>query len=207
MLELAQQGPEYCFIVGIDPGSTTMGVAALAVRIEDLALLRVDSFTIDANKPCGGRTIAPGLEELYPARSVRMIEINKRLQTAFDHYQPLQIACETPFYNPRNPNAYGVLVEVVKTVEMAVREWNPWRPLYRIEATAAKKSVGPSNEADRLRLKAIKDSKERIKETVRIFPPLQFLDLEKMSEHEIDATVVGYCQLQRLRARDFSIGS
>lgn len=207
MLELAQQGPDYCFIVGIDPGSVTMGVAALAVRIDDLTLLRVDSFTIDANKPCGGRVTSPWLEETYTARSIRMMEINKRLQTAFDHYQPLQVACEVPFYNPRNPNAYGVLVEVVKTVEAAVYEWNPWRPLYRIEATAAKKSVNPSNEADRLRIKAIKDSKQRIKETVRIFPPLQFLDLEKMSEHEIDATVVGFCQLQRLRNRDFSIGS
>lgn len=184
-----------------------MGVAALAVRIEDLALLRVDSFTIDANKPCGGRTTSPFLEEIYPARTVRMMEIANRLSTAFDYYQPLQVACEIPFFNPRNPNAYGVLMEVVKVVETTVRQWNPWRPLYRIEATAAKKSVNPALESERQRIKAIKDSKERIKETVRIFPELHFLDLDAMSEHAIDATVVGYCQLQRLRNRDFTVGS
>lgn len=205
MLQLAQEGPDHFFIVGIDPGSTTMGVAALAVRISDLELLRIDSFTIDANKPCGGKSYPSSLEETYPARSVRMLEISRRLANAFDYYTPLQIACETPFYNPRNPNAYGVLVEVVKTVEIAVRDWNPWRPLYRIESTAAKKSVSPTDEDERKRLRLIKDSKERIKETVRIFPPLQFLDLSKMSEHEIDAVVVGYCQLLRLRNRDFTV--
>lgn len=192
-------------IVGIDPGSTTMGVASLELDMLDLRILSIETFLIQADAPTGGVRLPEGLLEYYPPRSIRMREITRRLNDAFDHYRPVQIACEAPFYNPRNPNAYGVLVEVVKTVEDAVRAWNPWRPLYRIEATSAKKAVNPLNPTDAARIKTIKDSKVRIKEAVRIFPELSFVDLDKLSEHEIDAIVVGYCQLTRLRARDFSI--
>lgn len=205
MYPITLSGPESFFIVGIDPGSTTMGVAALEVRIKDKALLRIDSFTIDANKPCGGRPVQAWKEEFYPPRAVRMDEIKIRLTNTFNHYQPLQIACESPFYNPRNPNAYGVLVEVVKVVEETVKAWSAWRPLYRIESTAAKKAINPSNKAEHDRLKLIKDSKVRIKEAVRIYPELSFLNLDSMSEHAIDAAVVGFCQLQRLRTGDYSI--
>lgn len=182
-----------------------MGVAALEVRIADKALLRADSFTVNTVKPCGGRSLQSWKEELYPPRATRMDEIKIRLHQALTHYHPLQVACEMPFYNPRNPNAFGVLVEVVKVVEETVRAWSGWHPLYRIEATAAKKSINPSNESERLRLRQIKDSKDRIKETVRIYPELSFLNLDTMSEHEIDAVVVGYCQLQRLRAGDYNV--
>ena len=192
-------------IVGIDPGSTTMGVACLGVSLNNLSLKSVETFQITADQPTGGVKLADGLLEYYPPRSIRMLEIQRRLQTAFDFYQPVQIACESPFYNPRNPNAYGVLVEVVKTVEDTVRSWNPWRPLYRIESTAAKKSVNPTNDQLAKELKLIKDSKLRIKEAVRIFPELHMLNLDIMTEHEIDAVVVGYCQLTRLRLGDYSI--
>lgn len=198
-------GPTSFFILGIDPGSTTMGVAALEINIADKALLRADSFTIDANKPCGGREVQSWKEEFYPPRTQRMDEIKIRLTHAMNHYQPLQIACETPFFNSLHPSAYGVLVEVVKVVEETVRAWSAWRPLYRVEATAAKRSVNPTNKEEALRLKQIKNSKDRIRETVRIFSELSFLNLDTMSEHEVDAVVVAYCQLQRLRANDYTI--
>lgn len=205
MINPALGGPTSFFILGIDPGSTTMGVAALEVRIADKALLRADSFTIDANRPCGGRQVQSWKEELYAPRSARMDEIRTRLTHALNHYHPLQVACEAPFFNSLHPSAYGVLVEVVKTVEETVKAWSGWHPLYRIESTAAKRSINPQNKDEAARLKLIKNSKDRIKETVRIFPALSFLNLETMSEHEIDAVVVGYCQLQRLRANDYSI--
>lgn len=206
LLNIASLGPKHFIILGIDPGSSNLGIAALHVNIDTMDVQGCEMVTLNALKPTGGRQINNWMLDTHSERSMRLRELAWMLGQQFMLHRPLLIACEAPFFNPRNPNAYQVLVEVMKTVENALYAWNPWRPLYRIETTAAKKAVAPLDPVLLAESKLIKDSKEKIKFCVVHHPVLSnFINPLIHDEHSIDAAVVAYTQLLRIRNGDYSI--
>ena len=205
-LNFAQQGPEYFTILGIDPGSTTMGVSAMHVNFATLQIHGAELLTLHALKPTGGRQINQWMLDTHSERSMRLRELAWMLGQQLMYQRPVFVACEAPFFNPRNPNAYQVLVETMKVIENTVYAWNPWRPLYRIETTVAKKAVAPKDPAGILALKAIKDSKEKVRFCVERHPEIaKWVNYAIHDEHNVDALIVAYAQLTRIRANDFSI--
>lgn len=203
---VANSGPSYFTILGVDPGSTTMGIAALRVNIADLAITDASLTTIHALQLDSGRATNDWMLETHSARSMRLRELAWMLGQHLVIERPLFVVSEAPFFNPRNPNAYQVLVETMKVIENAVYAWNPWRPLYRIETTVAKKAVMPSDSNLLAQFKAIKDNKEKVSFSVKHHSELsRLVNFDLHDEHAIDALIVAYTQLVRLRNNDFTI--
>ncbi|MHC5924274.1 hypothetical protein ACYT6T_10925, partial [Streptococcus pyogenes] len=71
-------------------------------------------------------------------------EISKRFTWILEHYQPIQVATELPFFNALHPSAFSPLVQTLSMLENTIYQWNPFKPLYRIENTTAKALIYPA---------------------------------------------------------------
>lgn len=192
-------------ILGIDPGTTTIGFCAMQIDPLTTERLGFEAFTIHAERPCGGRQFNSDLLESHSNTFAKLREIGERFDSILRYYQPVQVATELPFFNSFHPNAYAPLVQVLTMLETRVYEWNPHKPLYRIENTTAKALIYPTSKEERKKIQAIKGSKDRILACLRQHPDFQWIPLDTLDEHSIDACLIAECQRRRLKASDFEV--
>ena len=193
------------YLLGIDPGTTTVGFCAMQVDPLTLERLSFDAFTIHAERPCGGRFTNEELLDTHSALFVRLQEIRLRFTNILEHYRPVQVATELPFFNSLHPTAFAPLIQVLATLEDALYHWNPNHCLYRIENTTAKALIYPSSKEERKKIHAIKGSKYRILACLEQHPDFQWIDRERYDEHSIDAILIAEAQRRRLKASDFEV--
>lgn len=183
-----------------------LGMCALHIDYNTLRIVGSEIRTMNMNKPSGGRRVNDWMAETHSDRAVRIREMAWMLGGVFLEIRPVAVACEAPFFNPSRPNAYQVLVEVMKTIENTLYHWNPQRPLYRIETSVAKAAVSPTATDLKFQMKLLKDSKDKVAFAVKHHPELApWVNFDLDDEHGIDAAVVAYAQLLRFRNGDFSI--
>lgn len=205
-LGIAQSGPDVFSIMGLDPGSFTFGTALIYVDITSLQIRSANMQTFNAMDPTGGRQVNHWMLDTHAPRAMRFRELAWMLGQSLVINRPTVVACESPFFNPSNPNAYQVLVEGMKTVENALYAYDPTYPLYRIDNTSAKKAIMPTAPDAIEHLKSIKDSKLKVQFCVSIHPELsRLVNFNIHDEHSIDALIIGYTQLQRLRVGNYAI--
>ena len=175
-------------IVGIDPGSKTLGVCLLYFNVVTMQITKVVPSTyVSDNLPS-----EPMLAILHSDRVSRVKAHEENLLNIFLENNPIAISTEAPFYNPRMPGAYGVLVEVICTIRNAVIRFSDTMPLYQVDPSSVKKAIGAKGNADK---DGVRDCIKNIPEIIsNLNNPL-----DKLDEHSIDATAVAYHQLQAYR--------
>lgn len=193
------------YILGIDPGTTTIGFCAMEIDPLTCERKSFEAFTVNAEKPCGGRQFNMDLTESHSAIFARLKEISNRFDSILRHYKPVQVATELPFFNAFHPNAYSPLVQVLAMLENTVYEWNPHKPLYRIENTTAKALIYPTSKEERKKIQAIKGSKDRIIACIKQHADFGWIPINELDEHSIDACLIAECQRRRLAESDFDI--
>jgi Holliday junction resolvasome RuvABC endonuclease subunit len=188
MLHIPQDSATTANIIGIDPGSENIGVACIEFDINTLAIVNTQAFTITGSKLMVKDS---WLIETHGERIARIKALKERLIEIFCEVNPLMIACETPFFNPRRPNAFAVLVEVLLAIKEAVRDFDFWKVVYSIDPPTVKKSVYAPGNADKVKMK----------ESIMALPDIKFkgnITLDKLDEHSIDAIAVAYCRYREL---------
>lgn len=205
-------GPQYFTIFGVDPGTVTFGTAAMHVDIQTLQVVGLEMRTLNANKPSGGRMRNEWMLETHSERAMRMRELAWMLGSQLEYFRPLYVASEAAFYDGLHPNAYGPLVECVKTVENTVYAWNAWRPLFRIETTVAKAAIAPETKELKQEFKELSKSKALPTSKAKVlWCALRHSEFSKIiasvpfDEHSLDAAVIAYAQLLRIRQGNFEI--
>ena len=191
MLTMPQGSSDTVSIVGIDPGTQNLGVAVLLINIVSFKIVYSEAWTIVGSRLAGKDSWA---EELHGARFSRIAALEQNLLNIFRHFRPLEIACESPFYSQRHPQAFGALTEVICGVRNAVINYDQWKYLHLIDPPSVKQAVGAKGNAQ----------KEIIKEKILQLTelcysgniPIQFLD-----EHSIDALAVGYSCYKTLKEK------
>lgn len=180
-----------CSIMGIDPGSTNLGVAILNFDLMSKAIISTEAFTINADRLVLNNS---WLSENYDNKTARISALRERLLDIMDYYDPVAIACESPFYNPKRPQAYGVLVEVLSMIRNVVIEHDDWKQLHLIDPSSVKQAVGAPGNA----------SKEIMTDHVSRMMELNILRDCVLDEHSTDATAVAYCKYKRLTRNEVS---
>lgn len=176
-------------IIGIDPGSETLGVCELRFRPQDLSITTIQAFTYHASKLHSNSQY----HDTHGDRLSRIYSLYHALLHLFHTAQPICIACESPFINVRRPQAYGALVEVVSgAIHRAVSEYSTHHPLYMVDPPSVKRAVGAKGNADKLEVQYA------MSQIPEITIPLQ-RGLASLDEHSVDACAVAYHQLQQLR--------
>lgn len=173
-------------ILSIDPGTTHTGYALLTVDHSQMKIVAAKAWTVHADKCI---TDEDWDVHLYNERFARVKQHGAIFYHYLKKYQPVSVVCESPFYNPKRPNAYGALLEIVLTIRAALYRFDKWLYLHQIDPSTAKKNIGvPGNSND----------KSLIKQSLLQHPDFKNANLQDFDEHAADALAIGYCHLQRL---------
>lgn len=188
MLTLPNDNTTQACIVGIDPGSETLGVCIMHFNVVTLGITRIAPMTFTGSK----LPTDPMLAILHGDRVSRVKAHEDNLFNIFIENSPIAVSTESPFYNPRMPGAYGALVEVICGIRNAVIRYSDVKPLYKVDPSSVKQAIGAKGNADK---NAVRDYVSKIPELINnLDNPLCSLD-----EHSIDAMAVAYHQLLSYR--------
>lgn len=175
-------------IVGIDPGSKTLGLSLLLFDIRTLEIVSSQAYTIRADKLANGSWES----EFHGDRLGRINAIKNKLLEVFRHAQPYLIATESPFYSFKHPNAYGVLMEVIGAIRQAAIEYDMFTGVYEIDPPTVKNAVGAKGNA----------KKEEVRERIlKMSDQLHFrgpVPIDQLDEHSLDALAVAYSRYKTL---------
>lgn len=188
-LPLDEEPCQYFSIIGIDPGSETMGISEIRVDIQTLKIIQTKAWTVTGSKMT---TDDCWLAVLHSHRLVRIRALKQNLISVFNIVKPTIVACESPFYNSKRPNAFGVLVETLGAIRDAVIEYDIWLPLYLIDPSTIKKSVDAPGNADKNKMK------ENVCKMSEVLKYCGDVSLQDLDEHSIDAIATAYCKYKTL---------
>jgi Holliday junction resolvasome RuvABC endonuclease subunit len=176
-------------LIGIDPGSETLGVSILSFDA-NFTIRRLEAATFIGSK-------LPRLEDtelVHGARHARIQAHYHNLLSLLLQYQPIAIACESPFFQAARPQAYGALTEVVGMIRAALLTYRPNLELNLIDPPTVKKAVGAKGNAGKDGVKNAIINHQVIDSHYRGVVPIWELD-----EHSLDAIAVVYGYFQALR--------
>lgn len=183
MLQLPKDASAIASIVGIDPGTETLGLSVLEF---DLVAFRIQSIWAATYR--GSRLPASEwLGYIHGDRERRIAAHKSNLLEILHRYRPLYVCCESPFYNQKRPSAYGALTEIVCALRETVQQYDAWKPLYLVDPPSVKRAVNAPGNAGK---DIVKSSILQIEELTSVSKtPIAILD-----EHSIDAMAVAYAQ-------------
>jgi Holliday junction resolvasome RuvABC endonuclease subunit len=178
-------------IVGIDPGTDTLGVSVLDLDLADGSISLVTSQTFHGSKLIRGYQ---EMEETMGARFARLHVLEQLLVDAFHEEQPHSIISESPYFNSRRPQAYGALVEAMAMIGRAVYRYHSRMPLLTVDPASNKANLkvsGKSGDKELMKAAVLKQAD--------ILNP-HHIDLAQLDEHSIDSASVGYYRACQVRA-------
>lgn len=180
------QGSTRYRIIGIDPGTDTLGASLLEVDLATRIIDILESQTFEGSK------LAKSYENIaayHGDRTARLIAHEDNLYGYFVYAQPHSIICESPFSNKRFPQAYAALTECVSHIRRAVMRYDGFKPLLQVDPPTAKLAVG---------VKARGTTKDDVKigllkaiKAGHLHNPNN-IDIGELDEHSVDAIVVAY---------------
>lgn len=189
MLVIPKDSPSLVSVIGIDPGSETLGLAVLTYDLQTKLIVGCKANTYVGSKL---RYNSPWIEEIHGARTARIKAHEENLVNIFKIERPVAIACESPFFNQRRPQAYGALTEVATAIRNAVLEYNEWLRLYFYDPPTVKRAVKAAGNA----------LKDEVKAKVKQLDNLNYngdKPLDSLDEHSIDSIAVAYCHYLKMR--------
>lgn len=169
-------------ILGIDPGTNTLGVAVIDLDLATKQMTAVLGTTFSGNHLAGNFDY---IAEVYGDRAAKLRGHEDNLYYFMHEIQPHCVIAESP-YMGRFPQAFSALVECVNSVYRAVLRYNRTMPLLMIDPPSVKKSVGMMGRLA---------GKEPVRIAVSKLTHLQFapgFTLDSLDEHGVDALAVAY---------------
>ena len=187
-----------CYLLGIDPGSSTLGVAILELDSITFSIVATTAYTIEATK----LELFNTLDLRLPERERRLRAISKAISLCLEDYKPLTLAIESPFFNSRKPSAYAVLIETMYVLKQTARAYDLNLPIIEVDPPTAKKAIGvrrlKAKERRRLKL----TTKDLVREALLPLTALKLTsDIDSLDEHSLDAIAVAYSSYKQILAR------
>jgi Holliday junction resolvasome RuvABC endonuclease subunit len=192
MLALPEQAGYTALIIGIDPGSNTLGFSEIYFDVRDLSIIKSVARTLK-----GASILGPlGLSQSHSDRYCRIFSLAKEILKNFVELEPNFVICESPFISSRQPMAYGALMEIVFAVRRAVLDYDSTQPMDTVDPPRAKKAVGAPGNAKKPEMQS---AVIKLKDEFKLDELLSDAPLESLDEHSIDALAIAYFKLQSLR--------
>lgn len=170
-------------IIAVDPGDN-IGISIYTLNDINYNIVNITTTTI---------TLSNRVSVDNKINSImidRIHYLNKYFFKLLKEYKPLVVVSEAAFLNSRFPKAVMILSQYIASIELAIRKYNKNIKLIRYPPKFIKKKIGATGNADKNdMLKCVKTIKNIIK----------FIDVEQVSEHEIDSLAIGYVCIEELR--------
>lgn len=170
-------------IVGIDPGTETLGLSIFTFDALSVELQKVAAYTFVGSKlPYYSDDIAALHGDRYARLRAHQLNLLRILQLV----RPVAIVSESPFFNPRRPAAGAALVETIDCIRRAIYQYDQFRVLQLVDPSSVKNAVGAKGNAGK------DDVKKAMLKLASSLPFDATTPFEYMSEHAIDAVAVAY---------------
>jgi Holliday junction resolvasome RuvABC endonuclease subunit len=175
-------------LLGIDPGTDTLGVAITDVSIDTYEPTLVYADTFVASREIRGR---PWAEELRGGRDLRLVSHYERLYELMRLTTPTLVSAESPFLGRGRVDAFAALVECHAMLRAVCWDYSPSLYLRRIDPITVKNAVGVSH------IKTTKDDVRAAILTLYQESCAEEVPLLELDEHAIDATAVNHAVLRK----------
>jgi len=173
--------PAYHYVVGIDPGTTNLGVSLFKICNKTNNILSISTFNIRVK----------GKVELGD----RINFMGDSLGLIFKKYKPVVVAVETPFVSIRRIQAAIPLArmfqQIVSVVRSSSKDSGVAFTTLEVTPTEAKKTAGGTGRCD-------KDCMRKLLEQHTVLKDLLLDDINDMSEHEVDAVFIALVAVNKL---------
>lgn len=173
-------------LISVDPGLNNVGISVYKILLPPFFKIeRIEAFTLSAPRlidDCGLD------DEDYTERTIKRHVIMSHFKKILETYVPDVVASESPFFNPKMPNSFAVLTEVIASLFDQVILYNPRCKFSVIPPKLVKKTFGVAG----------MKGKDVVKEAVAKVPSVMDAlvnDINRLDEHSIDAIAVGYSWL------------
>jgi Holliday junction resolvasome RuvABC endonuclease subunit len=173
------------YIVSIDPGNTTTGVAIYEIDYQTQRVISIEAMTLQSIRLVDHTELDP---DQYSESLIKLHRLTDTLTEILLQYQPVEIVSESCFYHRVHPAAYGSLLTVINAYRTATIRHNPNVMFYTIEPIVIKRTI---------RVDSIKEKTDVAKAIMRIPEIMSVLvtPIEMLDEHAIDAIAIGYTHL------------
>ena len=169
-------------IISIDPGINNCGISVIDISTqfevkESILVKNARKFT-EPEK---------AVETVYGNRTVKVQAIINKLEELLVKYPDVtMLTIEAPFYNALTPMAYGSLLEVIFAVKYDfIIKHNLQFKL--IEPLLVKKHFAKDHKAKKEHMRAFLITRKKDGSVV-----MPTIEVDDMSEHEIDSVAVGF---------------
>jgi Holliday junction resolvasome RuvABC endonuclease subunit len=166
--------------LGVDPGSMECGVSIYNIR--DYKIASVEALTLVTDKVC----LRPSLSDEYHSdRQLRLEKLCLAFRQILETHMPVLVACESPFFNPSRPGAFGSLTEVMTLLRMTTIGFSPVVRFVVFAPQEVKQTFKRSGQKGKIVMKeALAENQDLMS---KLIVPFELLD-----EHSVDAIAVGY---------------
>lgn len=184
MIAIPKWSPTTINLLGIDPGTTKLGVSIMEVSLLTREIINVTAFTLRGDKLANHYL----LDSHYGNRHSRIHGMMDYLSHICNEYQPFAIISEAPFYNPRAPGAFEALVNVIDALRIMVSNYDLFKNLIVVDPSSIKNSVGAKGGANKI---TIKEAVLNIPEITNNYDNRDD-HITALDEHAIDSIAVNY---------------
>jgi Holliday junction resolvasome RuvABC endonuclease subunit len=162
-------------LIGIDPGSTHMGVSIFDIDDNTLELKNIITYSIDASKV----DVNNGLNFHI---THRLNYLANTFYNILQEYYPVAITIENPFINRFRPGSVIPLAKNLALIENVTLDFDSSIFINRISPSEAKNAIGMKGGVN----------KDSMRDALNRHEIKKYLtkDIDDMTEHEIDATAI-----------------
>lgn len=165
-------------IVGIDPGTSTLGLAVLEIDATTYDFISISATTYQGK-------YLPGydkqLSKMHGDSFARVHAYRSYLLDKFNLINPSVIASEAPFFHRLHPAAFAPLVEIVSAIKEAVYYYDAYMPLTTVPPLNVKRAIMAQG-----------NDKSDMRTALERYTPFSIASsiIAAMDEHSIDACAV-----------------
>jgi len=176
-------------LIGIDPGTSNLGVGVIEARTDTLEIISSRAWTVRAERLPYYNTRA---EEVHGERFARIQAIRRELDRILDIEEPEFVFAESPFFFSKRPGAFSALVEVVAQIRLAVYDYHPTIEIEMIPPKSVKEAFTGLGDA----------RKDGMRNVILKLNDLNYegdIDLSWLDDNAIDGLAIAYVGLHTLR--------
>lgn len=169
-------------VIGIDPGTDTLGVSVLDANLSTNEISLKSSQTFKGSIMCKEY---PWIIQTHGEKVARLKSHEDNLYNLFCQYRPHEVVSEAP-YMGRFPAAYAALVECLNAIRAALMRYDAHMPLYTVDPATVKHTVGVSGKSG---------DKELMHKAITNLTTISnpgHINLQMLDEHSIDSIAVAY---------------
>ena len=174
---------EYFTIMGIDPGSRNLGIAIFYINMYTLEIIEIIPIPISLNKYFVYSNNRSSLTS-------RLFYLRQEFKEILEAYNPVAIAIESGFINPRMPGAVIPLASAITIMSSVIMKLDMDISIIDYPPSIIKKAVGANPLGNK---SPVFNALSRNKEIKSI------VNLDLLTEHCVDSIAIAYTMLIEIR--------